>query len=167
MKIEGHLWEVEKMQPKDPLLDVMKRTMYNLSYIENQANNEGPFEVTQLINSFLGALAHPWEKYRGELKEVSLEKAQAKGCPVVDKDEQEDADPTNLGDLLRRMRNGIAHGNIRFNPDDKGDIETVSIWNYEHGTCKREWGATISVNIMRTFLFKFVELAEQLHGKQR
>ena len=40
---------------------------------------EGPYEVTQLINSFLGALAHPWEIYRADLTTMSLSAAQKAG----------------------------------------------------------------------------------------
>jgi len=73
------------MQPENPLLDVMNRTIYNLHFIEDEAKNEGPYEVTQLVNSFLGALAHPWEKFKIELETISLEEAQDKGWPLVKK----------------------------------------------------------------------------------
>ncbi len=49
------------MMPNEPLRDVMRRTMKNLEFVERSATPTGPFEVTQLINSFIGALAHPWE----------------------------------------------------------------------------------------------------------
>ena len=37
--------------------------------------DDGPFEVTQLINSFLGALAHPWESLKSELNEITIDEA--------------------------------------------------------------------------------------------
>ena len=52
------------MNPEDPVRDVMRRTMFNLRFIEEHQEQNGPFEVTQLVNSFLGALAHPWEHFR-------------------------------------------------------------------------------------------------------
>jgi hypothetical protein len=35
--------------------------MANLEFIERHAGAGGRYEVTQLVNSFLGALAHPYE----------------------------------------------------------------------------------------------------------
>jgi hypothetical protein len=49
------------MMPYEPVLDIMRRTMANLEFVEEHKSDIGPFEVTQLLNSFLGALAHPWE----------------------------------------------------------------------------------------------------------
>jgi hypothetical protein len=40
--------------------------MQNLKFIEEHKRRDGPYEVTQLLNSFLGALAFPWEEYRHE-----------------------------------------------------------------------------------------------------
>jgi hypothetical protein len=60
------------MMPHEPLRDVMHRTMHNLKFIEAQKTPHGPYEVTQLLNSFLGALAHPWEIYQSELCNRSL-----------------------------------------------------------------------------------------------
>ena len=39
--------------------------MGNLDFIEQHKSDDGPYEVTQLINSFLGALAHPFGKSCG------------------------------------------------------------------------------------------------------
>jgi hypothetical protein len=60
------------VMPHEPIRDIMHRTMNNLEFIEAHAAADGPYEVTQLINSFLGALAHPWETYRDDLPTISL-----------------------------------------------------------------------------------------------
>ncbi|MCI0632058.1 MAG: hypothetical protein L0Y44_15540 [Phycisphaerales bacterium] len=39
------------MNPEDPVRDIMRRTMFNLRLIEQQATTNGPYEVTQLVNS--------------------------------------------------------------------------------------------------------------------
>ena len=67
------------MIQKNPIHDVIERTMYNLRFIEKHSNVEGPYEVTQLINSFLGAMAHPWEKVKKNIRHMTLNKAQQKG----------------------------------------------------------------------------------------
>ena len=41
--------------PHDPVRDIMRRTMHNLKFVEARAGADGPYEVTQLVNSFLGA----------------------------------------------------------------------------------------------------------------
>jgi hypothetical protein len=50
------------MEPFEEVKDLMKRTMFNLRFVEEHKARNGPYEVTQLINSFLGAMAHPWER---------------------------------------------------------------------------------------------------------
>lgn len=55
-----------------PVRTIMDRTMSNLKLVQrlhkeavergDQVDELGPFEVTQLVNSFSGALAHPWER---------------------------------------------------------------------------------------------------------
>ena len=72
------------MMPFEPVLDIMRRTMENLEFVERHANKDGPYEVTQLINSFLGALAHPWEEFQAELLQMPLADAAAKGWPIPD-----------------------------------------------------------------------------------
>ena len=45
--------------PIEPIRDIMRGTIANLEFVETHARPNGPYEVTQLINSFLGTLAHP------------------------------------------------------------------------------------------------------------
>ena len=53
------------MMPHEPVLDIMRRTMINLEFVQRHAGGAGPFEVTQLVNSFLGGTRAP---RRGELE---------------------------------------------------------------------------------------------------
>jgi hypothetical protein len=80
------LKEFAPMMPHEPVLDMMRRTMANLAFIERNATSGGPFEVTQLINSFLGALAHPWESLKHELNGMSLASATERGSPKLEKE---------------------------------------------------------------------------------
>ena len=145
--------------PREPILDMMRRTMGNLEFVEHHAQRDGPFEVTQLINFFLGALAHPWETLKVDLFAIPLSSAQAAGWPVP---EQQDGrtTPQLLGDLLRFIRNGIAHGNLSFFPDHRGQIQAIGIANYDRG--RRTWSGVISVRDMRALLERFVALAEEM-----
>jgi hypothetical protein len=153
------------MMPHEPLRDVMHRTMHNLEFIEAQKTPHGPYEVTQLLNSFLGALAHSWEIYQSELCNRSLPDAAAIGWPNIAKERPRDRDPESMGDLVRLMRNAIAHGNVEFLPGPAGDIQALRMWNKDRG--RRTWGAVITVANMRAFLASFVNLAEELHAERR
>jgi hypothetical protein len=153
------------MKPNDPVFDIMRRTMSNLKFIEGQATSKGPYEITQLLNSFLGAMAHPWENMKKELNGLSIDGLVERGWPEVCQDCPTDKRPKSLGDLIRLLRNGIAHGNIKYIGNDKGEIRAVRIENRNNG--KRTWGTTLEINAMRQFLKCFVDLIEELDPKQR
>jgi hypothetical protein len=155
------------MMPSEPVRDIMRRTMDNLEFVRAHARANGPpYEVTQLINSFLGALAHPWETYKADLNALSLASARNDGWPVIDKEKTDDRDPTSLGDLIALMRHALAHGNVSFLPGVSGEIQALRLWNVPPTTKKRDWGTIITPDNMRTFLERFVALAEGLHDKQ-
>jgi hypothetical protein len=147
------------MLPHEQVLDIMRRTMVNLAFIEQSASSHGPFEVTQLINSFLGALAHPWENLRNELNLMSIVDAKDQGWPIPRAERTTDHAPTNLGDLIRLLRNGVAHGNISFLPGGQGQIVALRIEN-RNKQGRRTWGVIITPEKMRRFLERFVALVE-------
>jgi hypothetical protein len=151
------------MLPYEPLRDVMRRTINNLEFVEQSATTTGPFEVTQLINSFIGALAHPWEQLKAELNDMPL--SDAAGWPTIRKELPSDADPDSIGELVRLLRNAIAHGNMEFMPGKQGDIKALRIWN-KNKSGRRTWGTILTVTNMRLFLLRFVALAEDLCERQ-
>jgi hypothetical protein len=154
------------VMPVEPIRDIMRRTMANLAFVEQSAGPGGPYEVTQLINSFLGALAHPWEAMQADLMTLPLAEAAKRGWPTITKERPTDIDPTSLGDLVRLMRNGFAHGNITFLPSAKGEIRALRIWNTHPRSKQRTWGTIVTVDDARAFLTRFAELAEELHARQ-
>lgn len=153
------------MMPDEPVRDVMRRTMANLQFIEKHKGQNGPYEVTQLLNSFLGALCHPWEGHRRDLNMKPLAEARTEGWPEIAKERPGDYEPQSLGDLVRLMRNAVAHGNIEFLPGSGGEIKALRVWNREGDV--RNWGALISVPDMRRFLSRFVTLAETISAQQQ
>jgi len=153
------------MMPHVPVLDMMRRTMVNLAYVERHSAKDGPFEVTQLINSFLGALAHPWETLKADLPSISLAEAAAAGWPVPEQQGGRGPPPESLGELLRLLRNGIAHGNLSFLPDGRGEIQAIRIENYDRR--RLTWRGVISVQDMRALLHRFVALVEEVDHEAR
>jgi hypothetical protein len=152
--------------PTIPIRDIMRRTIVNLKFIEQCAKPDGPYEVTQLVNSFLGALAHPWEEMQSELMALPLTEAARRGWPIIAKESPTDREPQSLGDLTRVMRNGFTHGNIHFLGDAKGEIQALHIWNTDPRSGERTWAAIISVEAARTFLLCFAALIDELHERQ-
>jgi hypothetical protein len=150
--------------PTEPLRDIMRRTIANLEFVERHAASRGPYEVTQLLNSFLGALAHPWEAMRDDLSALPLTEAVSRGWPMIQKERPTDHDPESLGELVSMMRHGFAHGNIKLLPGPKAEICALRVWNNNRG--RRTWGAIITVDAARMFLLRFVDLIEELHQKQ-
>lgn len=151
------------MMPHDRVRDLLRNTMFNLEYIEERAGIDGPYEVTQLVNSFLAGLAHPWEEYKQGLKQKSIEDAIREGWPELRKERADDVDPEHLGDLLRLVRNSFAHGNIEFRSSGGNVITHIRFWNEDpKQNYKRTWGAIASVGDLRRFLRKFEELADTL-----
>lgn len=151
--------------------DLMHRTMENLRIVDElhfagDGSRYGcPYEVTQLVNSFLGALAYPWEDLRGGFFKSSVEDARRRwGFPEMPASDENDNEPKNLHQLLRELRNGVAHGNIKFFADSTDEIESIEIWNMaeDRKTKKgyRTWGTRLSVAQLRQFLEAFVCLAE-------
>ena len=144
--------------PWEPTLDIMRRTIANLEFVERNARPGGPFEVTQLLNSFLGALAHPWERYRSDFHNIPF--TADDGWPRLPPALQTDKVPDSLTEALRLLRNGIAHGNIDFLQGPDGSIRAIRIQNYDRG--RRTWGTILTVSDLRLFLYRFVEFAECL-----
>lgn len=147
--------------PTQPVLDVMRRTMANLEFIEANRSRKGPYEVTQLINSFLGALVHPLEEFPEDLARVPLGEAEVRGWPRIAKERPADRDPGSIAELIRFMRNAMAHGNIEFLPDALGEIAALRLWNVNRG--RRTWGTIVTVRDARKLLTCFADLIEQRH----
>ena len=149
--------------PQEPVPGLLRRTMFNLSFIESSAGSDGPYETTQLVNSFLAGLAHPWEKYKQELKQKTIEDAVRDGWPELRKKQDSVYDPKNLGDLLRLVRNSFAHGNLEFQSTQGNKITHIRFWNEDPKQDYRPtWGTIASTDDMRKFLTKFAELAKSL-----
>jgi HEPN pEK499 p136 len=132
----------------------MERTMFNLRFVEERKARNGPYEVTQLINSFLGAMAHPWERWKKALKEMDQ---QQDGWPIIVTEEGYSYTPKSRGDLIRLMRNAMAHGDLVFESKG-GEIVALSLWN-----TLNDWRARVKVEELHSFLTCFVKLAEDLY----
>ena len=65
-----------------PELLLLYRTITNYEILKPQKQHAGPYEVTQLVNSFLSTLAHPWDQLldKDALKNVNLTSPTFREC---------------------------------------------------------------------------------------
>jgi len=146
--------------PYEPMLDVVRRTMENLRFVEAHKNEEGTYEVTQLINSFLGVVCHPWDQLRDDFKRVQI----GLDWPQFVSAQPSLAVATDLYDLVRKVRNAFAHGNLVF-LSQQGEVSALRIQNkiQQYPLPSRVvWDVTISVADLHRFLDKFAAFVESL-----
>ena len=145
-----------------PKSDFVKRTMFNLEFIEKHKDREdGPYEFTQLINSFLMAFIHPKAHWIEQFPPMPYP---ATGWPAVNSvpiPGQEHREPTNARQLVERIRDALAHGNFEILTSGQGantDIDAVALWNTprESSSTKTWHTAAISVEDLRRILHAFV-----------
>ncbi|MDQ3539820.1 MAG: HEPN family nuclease [Chloroflexota bacterium] len=155
----------------------------------SKADGSRVWEVTQIINSFLGIVAHPRERLLDtkKIKWMSLThpKVVKAGVPAMTSSWEFDSEePRTLAQLLRLLRNGIAHGNIEllgvrelvnyrkdFRPDpgfDPTEIAGIEIWNSDNNQ-NRTWGTVLTVDELAAALngFALLALDPDLHSSNQ
>ncbi len=150
--------------------DFVARTKANLEVIEEIADRESyliandaatsrevsVYEVTQLINSLLGLIVLPQQNYFNEIPKIPLADLEKSGWPRPLMQGNLPKDFENLNDLMRYVRNSIAHFNIRF-LDDAGKISGLKIWNVNKAG-KTNWTAQLSITDLKLLVEKFTNL---------
>lgn len=154
------------MQYEDELvLDFAQRTMRNLEFIEQ--NLDEPefevFEVTQLINSLLGLLVFPQQKFFDKTPEIPLKDLVDLGWPKITFTEHREP-RKNLNFYLLRgflayLRNGISHFNVEFLSNKQKQITGLRVWNIREG--EMDWEASLSLVELKQIIKKFIELMEK------
>jgi hypothetical protein len=147
---------------KNLVRDFAQRTLKNLEFIEvavKQEPNAQVFEVTQLINSTLGLLVFPQQRFLDNIPKIPLQELRSDGWPIPTM-----ADPLprgdNLRELVRCLRNGIAHCNLEFISDGQALIG-FRIWNCVNGSRTKNWEACLRLHELREFTRKFIALLQE------
>lgn len=142
------------MNYEDLLKDFTERTKRNLEVIEElHKTGKEVYEVTQLVNSCLGLLVFPKEQFIEKIPETPLDQLEKEGWPVP-KLTGNFPQAENLRQLIRYLRNAIAHFNIEFIGDK--EISRLKVWNIRHG--KKVWEAELTVDDLRKLVEKFSDL---------
>lgn len=152
------------MMYEDVIRDFAQRTKTNLDAIDRlRANGQEVYEVTQLVNSMLGLLVFPRENFYDRIPDVSLEKLRLDGWPIPEVRGQFQQ-VSNLKELLRCLRNAIAHFNLKFvgDGDGQGPIRVLRVWNVDTRNKKKvkTWEAELSTDDLRGIAERFIKLLE-------
>tara|TARA_A100000171_G_scaffold53021_1_gene75472 strand:+ start:1217 stop:1681 length:465 start_codon:yes stop_codon:yes gene_type:complete len=147
------------MEYHDLVKDFADRTRSNLQLVRERAESGGKaYEVTQLINSMLGLLVFPQQRYYQNVPKWTMEQLRQKGWPepVLTGDIGK---PNDLQELFRYLRNGITHFNMKFT-DSGGVLDGVVIWNHEGGSSKnpKNWQVTLHLDELADITDRFVQL---------
>ena len=113
----------------DVTKDFVSRTLHNLELVRGrQRAGDEAYEVTQLINSLLGLLVFPQQAFIDSIPYTPLVQLEADGWPVppvVGNFPQ----VKTLNELVRYLRNAIAHFHVRFVANAYGHVRAVQLWN--------------------------------------
>lgn len=139
-----------------------QNTLDNLQMIESAFPVDSEFHrVTQFINSLLGLIVFTHEEYFvNYVAKKPLGELQEHGWPKIAIDMDESKHPTKtLGDLIRHLRNAIAHGRIKFSSDSH-DLDEVAVYAEDCYQKQSEpcWIASMTASQLRELCLKLVAL---------
>jgi hypothetical protein len=153
---------------RNDALEFATRTRTNLLFIEHASreNLEGHARVhpvTQLANSLLGLVVFPWEReFAKHVQKLPLSELAVHGWPVWT---IEEGSCQTLGELVRHIRNAVAHGHLTFSSAPSIiDLVEIEVSDYRAAATKPYWRARISAADLRGFCLKFVDLLEETIG---
>lgn len=103
-------------------------------------------------------LVFPREHYMRSIPDTPLTELVENGWPNIQTTHGQLPQET-LRQLMRMLRNSIAHCNVEFLADNDRHIIGVRVWNGQ--STNKTWEAKLSIDDLRAIAFKFVELIEQ------
>lgn len=152
---------------QDVVRDFIRRTRSNLELVRKHAKDADrqglaseereAFEITQLINSMLGLLVFPQQKYFNAIPRTPLAQLTADGWPRV-RAIDGFPDVETLHDLLRYLRNAVSHFNLEFT-EHNGHIRGVRLWN-NNAKGDTTWKAALSLEELDAIIERFCDLLE-------
>lgn len=154
-------------EPDRVLQNFAERTQINLQAIRHLKDNGGDvYEVTQFINSLLGLLIFPRERFFQYIPAINHNQMHQAGWPLP-----QVAHPfrqvNNPRQLIRRLRNGIVHCNIKFlseNSDSlNGTPEIIGVIIHDiKANGQKDWEATFSLRDLEIITQKLLEIMLQI-----
>ena len=145
----------------DFIKDFATRTKANLKIVEN-----GPYEVTQLINSMVGLLIIPETLQFNKITDSLIDGAlldKMKNCIEANTYHT----PINLKEISKHLRNAVAHSRIKFEAE-KPNITThpLIIHSVRFEDINKDTGESIAIKVeidlLKDFLFAFSDTVSKL-----
>ena len=141
--------------------DFAQRTKTNLETLralQAERPDKEIFEVTQMVNSLLGLLVFPQQEFVSKIPKTPIEELVASGWAVPHVcGEFEQVE--NLNQLIKYLRNAVAHFNIKFTEDERGQINGLIVWNYNHPREKIiNWRAKLTLDDIEKLTDRFIDL---------
>lgn len=120
------------MEYTDLIADFAQRTLHNLDHVQAQARtgDETVYPVTQLWNSLLGLIVLPRERDLGRIPKTPMAELWAAGWP---KFTVQGPEPETLHQLVKSLRNAVAHFNVKFEAGLDREIRSVTVWTNSTG----------------------------------
>ena len=150
-------------------MEFARRTRRNLAFVENAKKDPSVqvHVVTQLTVSLLGLVVFPKEKLLiGQSEALTLAEMHAEGWPNWTITLDDPKRPTGtLADILKHLRNAIAHGRLTFTSDSE-DLEDVAIIVEDKKKNDPEpyWRAQIDGRDLRSFCFYLLDFIDGTVG---
>ena len=113
------------------------------------------YEVTQLLNSMLGLLIFPKERFFEKIQNKRWDMMVKEEWPLPSEDYSHVSD---LKQLITNMRNAVAHCNIELIPEH-GEIISIEFRDYPWGDNHKEphWKGVYDVASLRTFIYMLLD----------
>ena len=131
--------------------EFIARTQKNLIVIEClKEKGVKVYEVTQLLNSMLGLLIFPKERFFEKIQNKRWDMMVKEEWPLPSEDYSHVSD---LKQLITNMRNAVAHCNIELIPEH-GEIISIEFRDYPWGDNHKEphWKEVYDVASLRKFV---------------
>lgn len=136
--------------------DFIIRTKYNINHLNT------PYEVTQLINSMVGLLIIPEQKYFKQITDDMICGSLLNEIRGAIEKNTYDSKNTeiSLQDITLHLRNGVAHFRMSFEENSNGEIANVIIKDHRSLGSKKaaaDFEIKLSVDLLKRYLFEFSE----------
>lgn len=132
--------------------EFIARTQKNLKAIECLKQKGGEvYEVTQLLNSMLGLLIFPRARFFEKIQDKSWDLMDKEGWPLPSGD---NAKVSDLEELIRKMRNAVAHINIEL-VNDGNEIIGIRFSSYHRKG--QNWTGVYDIASLRKFVDMFLD----------
>lgn len=146
------------MEYNDDLIsDFAARTLRNLDFVQERvrSGDKGLYDVTQLWNSLLGLIVLALETDKSRIPATPMAELESQGWPRLTAGGR---DGESLPDLVKNLRNAVAHANVRFVAGSDRQVGSVRMWNeYPPGNVRWKGRATVDE------LDRFVRLIAALY----